>query len=77
MLSSNAVLVCEQPARFEYRAEDQLFYIHDPKLGFTRSMPIGSFLSGFEGAAKAILVYHASESAPATSGEVVPFRRAG
>lgn len=71
---SAAELRSERPSKFEYR--DNVFYVDDPALGFVRSMPIETFLQNFEGAAKAIIAYHASISLPLAAGKVIPFRKA-
>jgi hypothetical protein len=49
----------------------------DPALGFARAMSAETFLRNFESAAKALLVYHSSEGAPAESAQIIPFRKTG
>jgi hypothetical protein len=72
-----AVLRSDEPCTFEYRAKEKLFYVADPALGFSRTMSPETMLRSFEQAARAILAYHADQGVPATSCEIMPFRKVG
>jgi hypothetical protein len=71
--SNAATLVCEQPCEFAYR--DGVFIVTDPSLGFDRAIPVATFLRNFENSAIAINAYLASESVPASSAKIIPFRK--